>query len=248
MQTTRFSGAEWAEMLTPVTLIGVGGIGSWTALNLSRIGHELYIMDPDSVDQTNVTGGQMYRNQDIGKSKVGAVESICREFGCINEITTEVVRFKPGMGVTNIVICGLDNMEARKGAFEAWILLLNNLAAEFNNLSNCLFIDGRLTMEMYEVFTIYGNSVEQIKEYQEKHLFTDAEADELDCTTKQSTFAAMGISSIITGTLCNFLTNLKLGYSVREVPFYQRYHLPSFTLKKEQVCQELEKSFQTIGK
>src|SRR5690349_6537089 len=113
-KSTRFSGAEWGDQLIPIHIVGVGGIGSWLTLNLSRIGHELYITDPDRVDETNVSGGQMYRAQDIGRPKVGAVEAICREFGCTNEILASISAFDPKGGTAAVTITGLDNMLTRR--------------------------------------------------------------------------------------------------------------------------------------
>jgi molybdopterin/thiamine biosynthesis adenylyltransferase len=234
MRTTRFSGAEWATELRPILVIGAGGISSWTILNLSRIGHELYIVDPDTVDETNVTGGQMYRTQDIGKSKVAAVTTLCREMGCVNPITAFPEYYSKEHGMVDICITGLDNMKARKLAFDLWEAHLEESDVK---TEECLFIDGRLTMEMHEVFTIQGSDKTARENYR-KALFTDEEAMELDCSTKQSTFGAMGIASLITATLCNWLTNRKLDLDFREVPFYQRTHYPMMQQKLEMPVQQ----------
>lgn len=232
MRTTRFSGADWADQLHSILVIGAGGISSWTILNLSRIGHDLIIVDPDMVDETNVTGGQMYRMADIGKSKVSAVYEICRAMGCINEMDLIEDYYEAGMGMENICITGLDNMKARKEAFDAWEAHVDTVD-DSGNAKDCLFIDGRLTLEMFEVFAIQGSDMEAREKYRQNHLFSDEEAMALDCTTKQSTFGAMGIASFITATLCNFLTNRKLDVDFREVPFYQRIHFPILQHKTE---------------
>lgn len=243
IRTTRFSGAEWADQLQPILVIGAGGISSWTILNLARIGHELTIVDPDSVDETNVTGGQMYRQRDVGKPKVQAVEEICREMGCIASIDTIQDYYTEEMGMFDICICGLDSMTARKTAFNEWARHVEARKEVLDESShNFLFIDGRLTLEMWEVFAIKGNDQEAIDRYKKEHLFSDEEANQVDCTTKQSTFGAMGIASFITGTLCNFLTNLKYGFDLREVPFYHRVHLPMMQQKHSaQVPEIVEK-------
>src|SRR3954465_14305021 len=105
-RTTRFSGADWADQLRTIILVGVGGIGSWTAINLARIGHTLHIVDPDIVDETNVNGGQAFRNADIGTRKVLAVSALCRTFGTINPIYTHILEYKRTVGTTNIMITG----------------------------------------------------------------------------------------------------------------------------------------------
>src|SRR5450631_3991042 len=84
----RWGGMDWATEQREIMLIGNGGIGSFTALSLARIGHSLILIDPDICDLTNVQGGQLHRTTDIGRDKVAAVSEICREFGCTSEITT----------------------------------------------------------------------------------------------------------------------------------------------------------------
>lgn len=221
---TRFSGADWADQLHDITLVGVGGIGSWLAINLARIGHNLILIDPDSVDQTNVTGGQAYRTEDIDDSKVGAIRSLCRAFGSSSIINVLAERFAEDLdALSPITITGLDNMAARKQVYKAWKGTYADLTPEV------VFIDGRLTMEMYEIFTV--RTLEEKAVYEKYCLFSDEEAQVLDCTTKQSTFAAMGIAAEITATLCNHLTNVKIGETFRDVPFYQRKYYPGMLVK-----------------
>jgi hypothetical protein len=235
----RWSGADWATEQREIMIVGCGGIGSWTALNLSRIGHNLILVDGDNVDETNVTGGQMFRTKDIGMSKAKTVKEICKEFGCENKITCVEEMFTPELGIEPIVITGLDNMTARKLVFDTWISDMAVLP-ENKDINDYLLIDGRLTLEMNEVFCIQGNNKQQIDRYKIHHLFSDEEANLEDCTTKQSTFGAMNIASIITATLCNWLTNNKLGMEMREVPFYQRTYLPLFKQDLTNIlCEEM---------
>lgn len=227
--TTRFSGCDWATEKREINIIGAGGIGSWTALNLARIGHTLLIYDGDNVDVTNVQGGQMYRRDDVGKNKASAILSVCRDFGCegiIYDISAMLDREEDGFSDDSLVVCAVDNMAARKMAFEMWL-----------ESKSPLFIDGRLLVETMEVFCIDRNNIDAIKEYRDKHLFDDSEVEKLDCTTKQSTFAAMTISGLITATICNHLTNIALGMDFRPVPFYQRMHFPIFDYKLAEVEQ-----------
>lgn len=245
-RTTRFSGAEWADQLRVITIVGVGGIGSWLAFNLSRIGHELIIIDPDTVDETNVYGGQMYRSGDVGNTKVGSVRSICREFGTGSYIQILPEYFQPDLLETSIVITGLDSMAPRRQVYEAWKA---NMDHGLFVREESLLIDGRLTMEMYEILAVQGTRKDQMEIYDKEHLFTDEEAEELDCTTKQSTFGAMGIAAAMTATLCNFLTNVKIGDpDFRDVPFYNRMYYPLMGTTRretESVCQQTEPTEQT---
>lgn len=237
---TRFSGAEWADQLTRVLLVGTGGIGSWLAMNLARIGHELFIQDGDSVDETNVTGGQLFSSTDIGRNKTAAVLDTCRHYGTVNSIYPIDTFFTPHSSTLPITITGLDNMAARRMVFESWVKYGDTLNEE--EQSKMLLIDGRLTLEMYEVFAIH-HVPEQIAHYEKYDLFSDAEGSAVGCTVKQSTFSAMGIGSMITAVLCNHLTNLKYGMAAREVPYYQRMYLPAFDYTKRDVG-EIDKYYE----
>ncbi len=217
-------------------IIGVGGIGSWLTLNLSRIGHRLILVDPDTVDETNVHGGQLFRTTDINRLKVDAVRSICRDFGCESSIDTVGAlfdeRFVSGIPV---ILTGLDSMTPRRSVYEGWKKEVARLPEDFQKIA--ILIDGRLTMEMYEVFTIRFSDKARMEEYEREHLFSDEEAQVLDCTTKQSTFAAMGIAAEMTAILCNHLTNIKLDMDFRETSFYIRKYYPMLETKKVEITE-----------
>jgi hypothetical protein len=234
MTTTRFSGADWASELREVIVVGVGGIGSWTTLNLARIGHNITIIDPDTVDETNVKGGQMFQANQVGNSKVNAVVNICQQFGSTAFIDGINKAYTNEIGASDIMITGLDNMKARRQVYEVW--KKNTLRRE--DKEECLLVDGRLTMEMFEIFAIKGDDLKAMELYEAKHLFSDEEAADLDCTTKQSTFAAMSIAGFITSTVCNFLTNKKLKSDLRDVPFYQRMYFPMMMYTSSAVPEE----------
>lgn len=231
-RVTRFSDLDWASEIRNIFIVGAGGIGSYTIFNLSRIGHILYICDFDTVDETNTIGGQLYRTKDINKLKVVAISEICEEFGCINSIDPIQHKYDEELGMTDICITGLDNMKARKEVYYAW----KNHLYESVHPEDCLFIDGRLIAELSEVFTIKGDDGEGMKDYEENWLFEDSEVEDLSCTAKQTSFMAMNIASLITATLCNFLTNRKLSVDFREVPFHQRFYSPLLDYKiKEEI-------------
>lgn len=225
----RWGAADWADQQKYITLIGCGGIGSWTALSLARIGHKLTLFDGDSVDVTNVEGGQMFKRSQVGQNKAIAMVDICREFGTTSSMDPIDEDFDPEeFAVENITICAVDNMAARKAAFSTW---------RKNNLGEAgypsIFIDGRLLLENMEIFAIKGDDKKAMKRYEKDHLFSDEEVAALDCTSKQTTFSAMIIAGMITATLCNFLTNEKLEMEMREVPFYQRMFLPIFDYRNQ---------------
>ena len=79
--TVRFSGASWFEAAKGVsaTIAGVGGIGSWTSLLLSRISQTIRITlyDDDNVEVVNLAG-QMFSSNQVGLHKVYAAQEVIR--------------------------------------------------------------------------------------------------------------------------------------------------------------------------
>jgi hypothetical protein len=76
----RFSDAPWAEALsrTEVYVAGLGGIGSWVTLMLSKMGiRDIKAYDFDTVEEHNVAG-QLFGPFHIGLTKAEAMEKIIR--------------------------------------------------------------------------------------------------------------------------------------------------------------------------
>lgn len=62
-----------------VTVIGVGGVGSWVAMNVALVGvKKLYLFDSDYIDCHNLNR-TLFRIQDIGKYKVSAMAELIYE-------------------------------------------------------------------------------------------------------------------------------------------------------------------------
>ena len=142
VKRSRFKDAAWAGKPEPIIIGGVGGIGSYVTYYLSRIGHELYLYDMDSVDETNL-GGQLYRVSDIGKEKTVAVKEINKEFSDHDNI--EICgKYDKDSEVSPIMISCFDNMAVRKLMFEKW------KAQEDREL----FLDGRFLAEYGTVFAV----------------------------------------------------------------------------------------------
>src|SRR5947207_241479 len=100
----RWSGLDWATEQREILLIGIGSIGSFLMLSLSRIAHSIVAYDGDIIDSTNVEGGQLYRTKDIGNYKAHVAMSICTEFGCTNGIVPITENWNTGEGVEAITI------------------------------------------------------------------------------------------------------------------------------------------------
>ena len=132
---------------------------------------------------------------------------------------------------TDIMICGFDNMEARKIFFNVWSTHVASYTPE--ERKKCLFIDGRLAAEEFQVITIQGDDERALLRYSSEWLFSDAEADATVCSYKQTTFMANMIASIMVNTFVNFVANECNPIMPRDVPFLVSYSADTMFFKVE---------------
>lgn len=221
--TSRFSGAIWYEQIQKqiVTLAGVGGIGSYCAFLLARMKPErLIIYDPDKVEAVNMSG-QLYGRNDLGAYKGVALANMIKNYADYYSMITHTERFTEESEATDIMICGFDNMEARKVFYNKWKSHISGKSEE--EKAKCLFIDGRLAAEEFQVLSIQGNDNRAMAEYEVMWLFNDAEAEETICSYKQTTFMANMIASVMVNVFVNFIANQCGPIIDRDVPFFISY-------------------------
>lgn len=233
--TSRFSGARWYEEIQKqvVTLAGVGGIGSYVGFLLGRLKPQrLIIYDSDKVETVNMSG-QLYGLEDIGKFKSVALANMVRNYANYNNIVGLTDRFEVNSGPTDIMICGFDNMEARRTFYESWRQRVLFYSADSDNRKKCLFIDGRLAAEEFQVLSIQGDDERAMVEYENKWLFNDAEAEETICSYKQTTFMANMIASVMVNIFVNFIANQCGPIIDRDVPFFISYDASTMFTKVE---------------
>lgn len=231
--TSRFSGAIWYSAIQSktITLAGVGGIGSYVGFLLARLKPAgLYLYDPDIVEQANMSG-QLYGSNDLGQAKVSSLHRMLQVYANYYNSVAYQERFTAESEATDIMICGFDNMEARKLFFDKWFEHVGNKPE--GERSKCLFIDGRLAAEEFQVFAIQGNDIRAIREYRSKWLFSDAVADETICSYKQTTFMANMIASVMVNLFVNFVANECNPIIDRDVPFMTQYSADTMYFKVE---------------
>lgn len=231
--SSRFSGAIWYDAIRnrSVTLVGAGGIGSYVAFLLSRLKISyLNIYDPDIVERVNLSG-QFYGVQNVGHYKTEALVKALKNYSDFTSISSFPIRFDENGIASRIMICGLDNMEARQLCFDKWLKNLEGLNTE--SRKEYLFIDGRLAAEEFQVFAIQGDNERAIEKYKERWLFKDSEAEETLCSYKQTTFMANMIASVMVNTFVNFVANECNPIIERDVPFMTSYTADTMYFKVE---------------
>lgn len=223
-ETSRFSGAVWFDKIQEktVTLAGLGGIGSYVAFLLGRLHPAaLYLYDDDVVEAGNLSG-QLYSKNYIGSRKAQATNSILNAFADYYNSSYYIERFTQASTATQIMMCGFDNMQARRTFFMRWKELVNTCNEE--DKKNCLFIDGRLAAESFQVLCIKGDDLFSRMRYEKEFLFSDEEAEETICSYKQTSFMANMIASVMVNLFVNFCANQCDPLVPRDLPFFTEYN------------------------
>ena len=100
-------------------IVGVGGLGSFVAMELTRLGfRKLILVDPDRVSKENLTRQILYSRRDIGSSKVTVAKKVLKEInpnieieivnGTFNKINANALVRK-----TDLVFDCSDNFETK---------------------------------------------------------------------------------------------------------------------------------------
>ncbi|MBU6500901.1 MAG: ThiF family adenylyltransferase [Patescibacteria group bacterium] len=191
------------KLVYPVTCIGLGGIGSFTAAALRKIGFQKFILyDGDVVEAHNIPS-QNFPWESEGSTKVSATEKVLREsLDSEVEITAYDRRFTENDHLEGIVVAGVDSMSSRQAI---WKAVQNNRALV------PLFLDGRIGVEWdekerkvkgewIEVFSLNPSSFSDIELY-ESHLFPEEEAAALHCTAQAVIYIGYFIAAFISSSI-----------------------------------------------
>ena len=188
----------------------------------------IFIYDNDIVETVNMSG-QLYGQSDLGIPKVTALAKMIRNYANYGSVFAISERFTNESEASDIMICGFDNMKARDLFFHKWIDHVQTKPK--SQRKNCLFIDGRLAAEEFQVLCIKGDDEYNINRYNNEFLFSDVEADETICSYKQTTFCANMIASYMVNLFVNFCANEVGAY--RDLPFLTTYNAETMYLKTE---------------
>ena len=161
--------------------------------------------------------------------KTSSIVDIIRKFSTFYSAVGRCERFTLEDGLfCPIMICGFDNMQARKDFYHVWKSKIDD-----SNRERCLFLDGRLSAEEFQIFCIRGTDEYRMKEYEYKWLFSDAEAEETVCSYKQTSHCACMIASMMVNLFTNFIANMCEPLVERDLPFLTYYDATTMYLKTE---------------
>lgn len=232
-ETSRFSSAIWYDKIREqnIILAGAGGIGSYVGFLLSRMHPaNITVYDDDVVEEGNLSG-QLYADEHIGRKKVAALSTIMANFSRYYDYGAIERRFTADSPADNIMICGFDNMSSRRVFYQKWKAYVMSRPEE--ERKNCLYIDGRLAAEEFQVLCIQGNNVLHIEKFEREWLFSDEEAEATQCSYKQTSFCANMIASVMVNLFVNFIANKCEPLVERAIPFFTYYDASQMFFKEE---------------
>lgn len=233
--TSRFSGTEWYNTVKTlrICIAGLGGIGSHLAFNIGRLSpHIVFLYDDDRVESVNLSG-QLYTWRNVGDYKVSATkEFIALTSSYSSNIYALSRKFLSIDMGTDIMLCGFDNMEARKMYYNAW---KTNVLSKRNeeDKKECLFLDGRLSIDTLQILCIRGDDSFNMDRYEREFLFPSSEAEETVCSMKQCTYMASMIGSLMTNLVVNFAANINNPVIPYSLPFFTEYNANYMIFKIE---------------
>lgn len=205
---------------------------SWLGLMLSRVGVRVICYDYDHVDEVNL-GGQLYGADHVGTAKVTALSNVIAQFsetiydGVMGPYTKDSV-------TEACVFSAFDNIEARRIMFHRWESYIDGPDYK-GQLRDAIFIDGRLTMEQLQIFSVTGDNGAARSDYRSNQLPEDSTIPDAPCTLKQTSHSAAMIASHMVATFTNHLTNVAVGEQERFVPYKWEFFIPLGLLTEKTV-------------
>lgn len=170
---------------TRITVIGAGGIGSFTTLALAKCGFsDITVVDPDTIEEHNIAN-QFYPLDAVGQPKVSALgEAVLNWTG--EEIKGVCDTFPCAVPMSGVVISAVDNMTTRAAIY----------GKVRRNPTTKVLIDGRMGGQQLEVYTCKISEGADKRGYKAV-LWEEEEASEMRCTQRAVIYNVLTIASWI---------------------------------------------------
>jgi hypothetical protein len=169
--------------------------------------------------------GQLYGIQDVGKTKVDAIKDVitrlCGEVN-VNTLNEEVSiekegRWKQVLKMSDVVCVTFDSIRAREIVYNYWFE---------NAKEHSLFIDGRMSIENGQIFTVHEDDEPEVFTHYENSFFNDSSIPQAPCTLKATSHCGSIIASLMTSQITNYLTNYNPANMERTVFKQFDFNLP----------------------
>lgn len=204
------------DLWRPIVIIGLGGIGSWVAFELAKMGaRELWFFDYDRVEVHNACYSVYGRHQaralkreggmNIGKTKVEAMKRFLHRWEGAGKFNRDlkIKTFARGPLPEDlfpklcVVVVAVDDMDARKDIWEKNIHLNPNVL---------YLIEARMGAEASMIYTIRPMNDYDAEFYSNPSiLYPQSEASRETCAEQSFVYTAAMTGSIITSQIKNIL-------------------------------------------
>ena len=216
----------WDDVVAHI--VGAGGIGSVAALSLAKVGASEFILyDDDVVERHNVANQMLSAGEgSMGIYKVADLGGIIKDFGGDHIAVTPVARrvgenfpLQIEHGKRNVVICGPNNMEARK---QIWGEVKGDPAV-------IGWVEGRMAARAFRVYAVDPCGPEdKIVRYDETLYSTD-EAENLPCSDRAVFHTNLILAGVITEMVRRFVYEVD-GFKTPEPVFETMFDLASLNI------------------
>lgn len=200
-QVNLFNPADY-EMRV-VTIVGLGNIGSHSALSLARLGIKQFeICDNDSIEAHNLSS-QAFPHSMLGKTKTYAIQKQIEDLNPNARVYPRTMLFQKwvevmfGEEINDVLVIAVDSMEARRKICKT---------LQKKNLNPKFIIDGRIGGRQLEVYTC--TSVDEWEK-----TFTDGASVE-PCGGRYISYVSAIIGGIITNQVKKVLRELPYDKSI----------------------------------
>lgn len=179
-----------------INIIGVGAVGSFTALALAKMGFSnIKVFDHDKVEEHNISN-QFYKLADIGKLKVEALAGMIKEFEDINiQTVPEKYTGDPRKSLLpGIVISAVDSIAARQEIYKHIK----------NKPQLSMYIDLRMSLEFGEIHVMNPNEPKDF-EYYESTIKDPKDVIHDRCTAKAVMHNVLSLASFAGSIVTRFV-------------------------------------------
>lgn len=182
-----------------IVVIGAGAIGSFFVTTITKMGAQnVVVYDDDTIEDHNIAN-QLYPEMYVGKPKVEALQRVTKHYSGIDIHVVNEKWTPENAQDGDIIVAAVDNMDVRKAIWN-----------HYKNRPHKLFLEGRMSAQVFRVYGITGGNEEwekKAREYYETQLYPQAEAVPERCGEKSIIYTVLQVSGQMCSQVKRFLMN-----------------------------------------